>query len=146
MRLLSLFLNIPSPPPSSLSFSLYLPFPFPLSSGSRSLAAPPPCSLVLMDTMATPLWLCEEGGGWWFKLEEWQVKLFEEALQKGHDVAQYDWDPPEPRLGGDDEPRTTRYFIDLTTMTQTNKRTGKVRRLVRIPPDQGFRTMDLDNL
>ena len=76
---------------------------------------------------------------WYFEVTEkklfkrmtaWEEYALENASKS---TVEYKWTFEPAELAGDKGPRGTKYKLDLTAMTQTNQKTGKVRRLLRIP-------------
>ena len=59
-------------------------------------------------------------------MSDWESKRFEAAIEKGHNETEYSWGYQQG-----DEKLLWEYRIDFVTMTQTNKTTGAVRRLLR---------------
>ena len=58
----------------------------------------------------------------------WEIALFEEAAKNGRDFVVYEW----PSVNQYKNITETEYEVDLKQMTQTNRMTNKVRKLIRL--------------
>ena len=75
------------------------------------------------------VWLYEVGNGWWKECAQRETNTFEKALAEWKSHTKFVYEHNNRRMN-------TTYNVNLAQMTQTNWRTGTVRRLARHSPQQ----------
>ncbi len=75
------------------------------------------------------VWLYEVGNGWWKECAQRETNTFEKALAEWKSHTKFVYEHNNRRMN-------TTYNVNLAQMTETNWRTGTVRRLARHSPQQ----------